>query len=76
MTDPQYPRGKIAENDGGALGVRVSAHKKTNTVIVDFGKAIEWIGFDKNMALEVARIIIVAANSLPGDDAGGGSGSL
>ena len=37
-----YPRGQITSDDEGALAIRMAV--KANTLIVDFGKPVAWIG--------------------------------
>ena len=39
---PKYPRGKLNANDEGAL--RFMARVVGNTLIVDFGKPVAWLG--------------------------------
>ncbi len=37
-----YPRGKITADDDGAIAIRMAV--KSNTLIIDFGKPVHWIG--------------------------------
>lgn len=58
----KFPRGKITENDEGELKIAIGV--KDNTIIVDFGKQVCWLGLDKQSALELANILIKHANSM------------
>lgn len=58
----QFPRGKLCENDEGQLTLRICV--KDKTVIIDFGKDLNWIGFDKQGAIEFAQTIIKRANEI------------
>ena len=42
----KYPDGKLHSADEGALNVAVGI--KDGRVIIDFGKDLSWIGFDKD----------------------------
>lgn len=42
----KYPDGKLNENDNGEL--RIATYVKDGRVILDFGKDVSWIGFDKH----------------------------
>lgn len=64
MNDPQYPRGKIHPEDEGELDIRVGVDSKTQTVIVDFGKPILWVGFSAEHARSIAATLIRCADSI------------
>lgn len=38
-----FPRGKLRPDDEGQL--RITMAVKGNTLVVDFGKSVKWIGF-------------------------------
>ena len=57
-----FPRGKFNADDEG--GLQIAVYEKDKTVIVNFGKAIEWIGLDKATALALGNSIIEKANSI------------
>jgi len=57
-----YPRGKLSEDDEGASAIVVST--TGNTVRIDFGKQVAWIGFDKKTALMLADALIQNANKI------------
>jgi hypothetical protein len=40
----EYPRGRMGAEDDGALSFAVAADPQTKTVIIRFGKPVEWIG--------------------------------
>lgn len=41
----EYPDGKIRDDDEGEL--KIKALIENGRVIIDFGKSLSWIGFDK-----------------------------
>ena len=59
---PWYPRGKLNQADEGAALIKIFA--KDNTVVIDFGKDIKWIGMDKNSAIQMGNAIIEQANKI------------
>jgi hypothetical protein len=40
----QYPAGRMGADDDGSLSYAVAADKAHGTVIIRFGKPVEWIG--------------------------------
>jgi hypothetical protein len=50
-----YPQGRLTPDDEGGLCIAIGA--RDGKVIVDFGKAVSWIGFDPQQALELAASI-------------------
>lgn len=56
MNEPQYPEGKLTDEDEGALEIRVT--ELENRVVIDFGKKTHWIGFTKPQAIEFANTIL------------------
>ena len=57
-----FPRGKLNDSDEGALAIRIGVQDKT--VIIDFGKPVEWIGFGYQEAVELAKNIMKHAKSI------------
>lgn len=57
-----YPRGKLNKNDEGAAVIKIFSEDKT--VIIDFGKDIKWIGFDKDTAIKIAHALLEHANEI------------
>lgn len=49
----KYPRGKLNANDEGQLAIRMFV--KGNTLILDFGKSIKWIGLGLHEVTELRR---------------------
>jgi hypothetical protein len=41
---PKYPRGKLCDDDEGQIQIAVAV-KDGNTLIIDFGKPVAWLGF-------------------------------
>lgn len=41
----EYPDGKLNNSDEGQLRMRV--YKENGRVMIDFGKDLSWLGFDK-----------------------------
>jgi hypothetical protein len=60
--DERYPNGVLSRDDGGALWLRLGIHN--GAVVIDFGKAVKWIGFDPEHALDVAANLVKLATSL------------
>lgn len=54
--DPKYPRGKLSHDDEGELAVRVGI--TGNTIVIDFGKHVDWIGFGYEGAVAFANVIL------------------
>lgn len=46
MEKQQYPDGKLNKYDEGQL--KIACYIKDNRIIIDFGKELSWLGFDKN----------------------------
>ncbi len=43
----KFPDGQLNEDDEGALQIMTYIEKSSGRVIIDFGKKISWLGFDK-----------------------------
>jgi hypothetical protein len=56
-----YPRGKLNEADEGALPMRIGV--RDNTVVIDFGKKVAWIGMSKPEAIAFAKLILKHAGA-------------
>ena len=59
----QFPQGKIDPHDQGEIAIAVG-HRQ-NKVIINFGKPVAWIGFDKNQALQIAESLRTHAEQIP-----------
>lgn len=49
----KYPNGKITDSDEGEMQFAIT--KKDETIIMEFGKPIHWMGFTPQQAIEVAK---------------------
>lgn len=58
----QFPRGKLNADDEGALQIGIATLDKT--LIINFGKPVEWIGLDKITAVALAETIKKRAEEL------------
>jgi hypothetical protein len=59
----KFPRGKIHASDEGEL--RFAVYEKDGNVVIDFGKAITWLGFPRDIALKFAECVRTVAEKLP-----------
>lgn len=60
----EFPQGRLAGEDDGALVFAVAADPEHEKVIVDFGKRVEWIGMGPREAVELARMLIQKARQV------------
>jgi hypothetical protein len=51
-----FPRGKFRNDDEG--GLRIAVGQKDNTIIVEFGKEVAWLGLDVQTAMGLANTLI------------------
>lgn len=56
----KFSDGKITDNDEGEIVIGIT--EKDGRIIMKFGKQIEWIGFTKQQALDIAVSLIQKAN--------------
>lgn len=59
----EFPAGKIVPHDEGGLMFGITTSQ--GRVVLDFGKPIRSIGFTRNDALDLARILKTKAKQLP-----------
>lgn len=52
----QYPRGKLSEDDEGVLEIKIA--ERDNTIIIDFGKPVVWLGMPVDQAESFANLIL------------------
>ena len=57
-----FPRGKLNADDEG--GLQIAVYERDKTVIINFGKEVEWIGLDKQTAITLGESIIEKAKSI------------
>ena len=62
----EFPRGKISTRDEGELKMGVTSDRKTGTIILNFGKPVEWVGFCPAEARMMSRLLLKHANTLEG----------
>ena len=43
-----YPKGRMGHEDDGALSYAVACDRVRNTIIIRFGKPVEWIGLGRD----------------------------
>jgi hypothetical protein len=60
--DPQYPNGKLNEDDNGALTIAVGT--EGDVVCVYFGKPIAWFGMPAQDARNLAQTLIQHADAI------------
>ncbi len=52
----EFPRGKLNEDDEGELKIAIGVDK--DTVIIDFGKSVTWIGLSSRDARDLAQLML------------------
>jgi hypothetical protein len=62
MTDPQYPNGKLNENDEGELQMMIT--QENGCVVMHFNKPTAWISMPPEQAIEMAQVLIDHARAL------------
>jgi hypothetical protein len=50
-----FPRGKIDRLDEGEICFAIAADHKTDTVLINFGKQVVWLGMTADEAIEIAN---------------------
>jgi hypothetical protein len=60
----RFPHGKIDKDDQGELSVGIAVDHEQQIVVIDFGKDVTWIAFDRAAALELADAIKSFAEKL------------
>lgn len=58
----RFPQGKLTPQDEGEIQFAIG--EKDGKVILDFGKATAWIGFEPEQALLIAQILQTKAYNL------------
>ena len=62
---PAFPDGPLNRQDQGELSFAIAHDPISRTVIIQFGKSVDWLGMDKKQALKLAEAITEHANALP-----------
>lgn len=60
----QYPRGKLRADDDGQLCIAMAV--KDQTIIIDFGKPVAWLGFGLAEAETLIRMLQSKVDELKG----------
>lgn len=60
----RHPQGFYNDNDEGEIQFGVAADKKQGKVLLNFGKPVAWIGFDREQAIELANSLRQKADDL------------
>lgn len=60
----EYPEGRHGPEDDGALVIAITADKKHGTVIISFGKPVEWIGLEPAYVKELVAFLKKQANEI------------
>lgn len=58
----EFPQGKITEEDEGELQIALAV--RDNTLIIDFGKPITWLGLGKAEVIALAHLLAKRAEEL------------
>jgi hypothetical protein len=61
-----YPRGNLNADDDGEIMIGITADPKTQTVLINFGKPVAWIGFTGEQAQQIADSLVKKAWELRG----------
>jgi hypothetical protein len=62
MSEPQYPDGKLGEDDEGEVGVAIGI--KDGNVIIMFPQPVAWLGLPPEQAMEFGRTVIKRARQI------------
>lgn len=60
----EYPEGQLNQDDEGEL--RMAVGVENDTVILNFGKPVAWLGLPPDSARQLANLMIQHANSIDG----------
>ena len=60
----EYTRGRLGADDDGTLAMAVRADPATGTVVIDFGKPVEWIGLSPQDVAGLVRLLIGKAREV------------
>jgi hypothetical protein len=60
----QFPRGKLNEDDEGELQFGIAITEDLKTLVINFGKPIEWIGMARVDVLALAHALKERANEM------------
>lgn len=60
----EYPEGRIAADDEGALACAIAADRVHGRVRIDFGKPVAWFSVTPQEAVALAELLIAKARDL------------
>ena len=60
----RFPQGRMGHEDDGELAYAIATDPKHKTIIVRFGKPVEWIGFSPADAVALAEQLIKRAREV------------
>lgn len=61
---PNFPQGKISDNDLGELSYAVAVDFTRNVVIIRYAKPIDWIGLDAKSCRDLSKLLCEKATQL------------
>jgi len=53
----QFPRGKINRLDEGQIKFAMAADHETETILINFGKPIAWLGMTADEAIDISNAL-------------------
>ena len=60
----EYPRGRMGHQDDGALSYAVTADHGHGTVVIRFGKPVEWIGLHPDDVAKLVEALVKRAKEV------------
>lgn len=60
----EYPAGRMGNEDDGELAFAITTDHAHKTVVIRFGKPVEWIGFGPKEAIALAQKLIACAREI------------
>lgn len=63
----QWPNGRINSDDDGELAFAIGPGDKAETIVVNFGKPVEWVGMPPDQAIQLAQLLIKHARAISKD---------
>lgn len=60
----EYPRGRMGALDDGALSYAVAADKEAGSVVIRFGKPVEWIGLAPGDVAKLVEVLVAKAREI------------
>lgn len=53
----RFPDGKLNEHDEGEIAIGIAHDAQTGKIVMNFGQPTAWIGFTKDQARDIARVL-------------------